>query len=122
MAPPNINSYNESELERNIERIKEAKHTCTFKLKLLRDTATSSPAHLTVFDGLENRLFNAAHRIYELEADEKERKQAKLSIFVLDDGDESHYILRGLKKASSMIDIFDTLAEDIARLKFGLGG
>jgi hypothetical protein len=79
MATQTFHSFNASELERNIEKLTETKHTCTFKLNLLRNVAALSPAHLPTFDNLENKLFNIAHQIYELKASGKERK-ARLSV------------------------------------------
>jgi hypothetical protein len=123
MTTNNFNAFNESELERNIDRVKEAKHTCTFKLNLLRDAATSSVTHLATFESLENRLCNAQEQIFDIEAKEKDRKKVKASGLGIDDGDDGDdgdEIRYGLKKSMSLIGAFDRLAEDIATLKFVL--
>jgi hypothetical protein len=120
MATHNFHSFNASELERNIEKLKETKHTCTFKLNLLRDVAASSPTHLPTFDNLENKLFNIAHQIYELEASDKERKKVTLSGIGSDQDADGHEIRTGLKGSAMLIGRLDDILEDIARLKFKL--
>jgi hypothetical protein len=120
MATHNFHSFNASELERNIEKLKETKHTCTFKLNLLRDAAASSPTHLPTFDNLKNKLFNIAHQIYELEASDKQRKKVRLSGIGSDQDADGHEIRTGLKGSVMLIGRLDDMLEDIARLKFKL--
>jgi hypothetical protein len=122
MATQTFHSFNASELERNIEKLKETKHTCTFKLNLLRGAASSSPTHLTAFDNLENTLFNIAHQIYELEASDKERKKVSLNGIGSDQDADGHEIRAGLKGSVMLIGRLDDMLEDIARLKFKLEG
>ena len=122
MATQAFHSFNASELERNIEKLKETKHTCTFKLNLLRDGASSSPTHLPTFDNLENKLFNIAHQIYELEASDKERKKVGLSGIGSNQDADGHEIRVGLKGSVMLIGRLDDMLEDIARLKFKLEG
>jgi hypothetical protein len=120
MATQTFHSFNASELERNIEKLKETKHTCTFKLNLLRDVAASSPTHLLTFDNLENELFNIAHQIYELEASDKERKKVRLSGIGSDQDADGHDIRVGLKRSIGLLGRLDDMLEDISRLKFKL--
>jgi hypothetical protein len=122
MATQTFHSFNASELERNIEKLKETKHSCTFKLNLLRDVAASSPTHLPTFDNLENKLFNMAHQIYELEASDKERKKVSLNGIGYDKEVEGREIKNGLKGSVGLLGRLDDMLEDIARLKFRLEG
>jgi hypothetical protein len=121
MATHTFHNFNASELERNIEKLKETKHTCTFKLNLLRDVAASSATHFPTFDNLENKLFNIAHQIYELEANDKERKKTQLNGIGYQDAD-GHEVRVGLKGSVGLIGRLDDMLEDVARLKFKLEG
>jgi hypothetical protein len=118
MAPHTFESFNASELDRNIDKLKETKHTCTFKLNLLRDTASASPTHLPSFDELENKLFNIAHKIYELEASEKERKKVRSKGVGYNEDTDGDEISGGLKRSVGLIGRLDDLLENIAMLKF----
>jgi hypothetical protein len=120
MATQTFHSFNASEVERNIEKLKETKHTCTFKLNLLRDVAASSPTHLPTFDNLENELFYIAHQIYELEASDKERKKVRLSGIGSDQDADGHEIRVWLKRSIGLLGRLDDMLEDISRLKFKL--
>jgi hypothetical protein len=125
MSQSNYHSFNEGELDRNIEKLKRDKQVCTFNLNLLRDkaaVATSINNHSTFhsFDSLENRLFNLTHQIYELQASEKDRKKSQLSALTASDETVGDKICAGLKSSLSLIVRLDALGEDIARFKFTL--
>jgi len=98
---------------------------CTFKLNLLRDkaaVATSINNHSTFhsFDSLENRLFNLTYQIFELEANEKDRKKSQLRALTASDEIVEDKICAGLKSSLSLIVRLDALSEDISRFKFKL--
>jgi hypothetical protein len=105
--------------------LKGDKQMCTFKLNLLRDkaaVATSINNHSTFhsFDSLENRLFNLTYQIFELEANEKDRKKSQLRALTASDEIVEDKICTGLKSSLSLIVRLDALSEDISRFKFKL--
>ena len=109
-------SYNISELTRTITTLKETKLTLNFKLNLLRSSAASSLAYLSIFEGLVDRLVDVGSKIWVLEEKLKDKKAGMgEALFADGDGDE---VKSALKEALALCATLDALGEEVMRLKF----
>jgi hypothetical protein len=116
MAPNAFSSYNTSELNRTISALNDTKLTLTFKLNLLRSSASSSPTHLATFDDLVDRLVDIGSQIWGLEEQNKNRESGANT------GDDNEEVRKALKSVMVLVGTLDTLGEEVMRLKFALEG
>jgi hypothetical protein len=114
MAPNAFSSYNTSELNRIISALNDTKLTLTFKLNLLRSSASSSPTHLATFDDLVDRLVDTGSQIWGLEEQNKNKESGANT------GDDHEDVRKTLKSAMVLVGTLDTLGEEVMRLKFAL--
>ncbi|PMD32672.1 hypothetical protein L207DRAFT_639947 [Hyaloscypha variabilis F] len=115
MPPTFPTSYNATELDRILSTLKDTKLTLTFKLNLLRSSATGSPTHLARFNALEDQLVHVGQKIWKLEAN-FDRNKVGVSLSQKDEYED--VIKHKLKKAMELVGTLDTLGEEIMRLKF----
>jgi hypothetical protein len=116
MAPNAFSSYNTSELNRTISALNDTKLTLTFKLNLLRSSASSSPTHLATFDDLVDRLVDTGSQIWGLEEQNKNKESGANT------GDNHEDVRKALKSVMVLVGTLDTLGEEVMRLKFALEG
>jgi hypothetical protein len=116
MAPNAFSSYNASELNRTISGLNDTKLTLTFKLHLLRSSASSSPTHLATFDDLVDRLIDIGSQIWGLEEQNKNKTSGANT------GDDNEEVRKALKSVMVLVGTLDTLGEEVMRLKFALEG
>ncbi|KAE8441812.1 hypothetical protein EG329_004265 [Mollisiaceae sp. DMI_Dod_QoI] len=119
MSLQSFDAFNEAELNKNIEKLKEQKLTSTIKLNFLRDQATESMTYIQQFEAIENKLFIIDHAICELGNDEKNRKII-MAAGLGDEEQSKEGVQKALKTSMSLVARLDILGEDVVRLKFRL--
>ena len=120
MSVLNFQDFNDSRLERTIEKLNEDRHSQTFKLNLLRQQSSQTSTENQTFGEIEDQLFNVSHKIYELGERRKERLKVKVNAPGHDQDQAEVDVCKELKNALSLATQLEVIGEDVIRLKFKL--